>query len=131
MVEVLLHLWRGSSDYSQDDSYFGMVQQGSQDDASISVRGNGTFERFILRILDNTSTSLVTLDFLLNGVVQPNSRIQIISSGETGIFLPISQLPQPFFKDDLLVLRLTGLTGGPPPGGLVRGEISFDLKFTS
>lgn len=131
MVEILLHLWRGSGDYSVNDSYFGMMQQAIQDEASISLRGNGTFERFILRILDNTSTSLVTLDFLLNGIVQPNSRIQIISSGETGIFLPISQLPQPFFKDDLLVLRLTGMSGGPAPGGVIRAEISFDLKFTS
>ena len=126
MTDVLLHLWRASADYLTNNVFMGMIQQGAQNDATISARGNGTFERFILRILTNTSTDLVTLDFLLNGIVQPNSRIQILNVGETGIFLPISQLPQSFFKDDELVVRLTGISVGN-----IRAEIDFDLKFTT
>lgn len=126
MVEVLLHLWRASADYLSNNVFMGMVQQGSQADATIHARGNGTFGRFILRILDNTSTSIVTLDFFKNGILQPNSRIKINGVGQIGTFLPISQLPQSFLADDEIVVKLTGINVGG-----IRGEVSFDLRFTS
>jgi hypothetical protein len=125
MADILLHLWRTVGDFGTDNSFFGMTQGGVINDSNISARSSGTMERFILRILDNTSLSLVTLDFLINGIVIPNSQIQILGVGQTGTFLPISQLPVPFLTDDNLVIRLTGINVGA-----IRAEIDMDLKFT-
>jgi len=140
MGDVLLHLWRTILDATTNNSFFGMDQQRAVlKDAVISARSNGTFERFILRIVPdgspnfgsgNASNSIVTLDLLINGIVIPNSKIEIDFVGQTGTFLPISQLPVGFFKDDEIAVRLTGMSPvNPNPFPFVRMEIDFNLKF--
>lgn len=140
MGDVLLHLWRTIGDYGSNNSFFGMTKQAAAiKDANISARSNGTFERFILRIVPsgapnfptgNESASLVKLDLLINGIVIPNSHIEIDFIGQTGTFLPISQLPVPFLKDDDIAVRLTGMSPViPNPFPFLRAEIDFNLKF--
>jgi len=134
----LLYLMRLIGDFSQN-TFFGMTRGFGQAEATISARSNGTFERFILDIIPsgapnfpsgNTSGLLVTLDLLINGVVQINSRIIINSVGQTGTFLPTSQLAVPFLKDDDIVVRLTGMAAIPPAAfPFLRAEINFDLRF--
>jgi len=138
MAETLLNLQRIIGDFSQNE-FFGMTKGFGQAEATISARSNGTFERFRMIIVPsgapnfpsgNESNSLVTLDLLINNVVQPNSKIQITSIGQTGTFLPISQLPVGFLQDDDIVVRLTGMSAIPPsPFPFVRMEVNFDLKF--
>jgi len=138
MAPTLLNLQRVIRDFSQN-TFIGMTVNFGQAEATISARSNGTFERFIMRIVPsgapnfpsgNESNSLVTLDLLINNVVQPNSKIQITGIGQTGTFLPISQLPVGFLKDDDIVVRLTGMSPIPPaPFPFVRMEIDYDLKF--
>lgn len=127
MAETLLNLQRIVGDFGQSIQFFGMTRGFTQADATISARSNGTFQRFILNIIDNSSEGIVTLDFLKNGVVQPFSKIQINVIGQTGIFLPISQLAVGFLQDDDIVVRLSGISG--PPLARVRAEIDFDLQF--
>jgi len=127
MTDTLLNLQRIVGDFGQAIQFFGMTRGFGQNVANINARSNGTFQRFILRILDNTSEGIVTVDFLKNGVVQPNSKIQINVIGQTGIFLPISQLAVGFLQDDNIVVRLSGISG--PPLARIRAEIDFDLQF--
>jgi len=138
MTATLLSLQRIIRDFSQN-TFMGMTLNFGQAEATISARSNGTFERFIMRIVPsgapsfptgNQSNSLVTLDLLINGVVQPFSKIQITTIGQTGTFLPISQIPVGFLKDDDIVVRLTGMTPIPPATfPFVRMEIDYDLRF--
>ncbi len=127
MTDILLHLWRVSFRYSTASGPFFQMndtRQSARHRQEYFARGIGTADRFILRIYDNPSTSPMTWTFQVNGVIK--ATISILA-GQIGTFLPASQLPVPFAKDDLLVIGISGQAG---PDN-VRAEIDLDLKFTT
>ena len=110
MVEVLLHLWRASWFFSNNQHQMMDLTRFSEVEEEMFARGNGTMERFILRVHRNDSTSIVHLKFFVNG----NLLREIVLDGalQTGTFLPSNQLPLSFFKDDRLVMQFTGIATG-------------------
>ena len=126
MVEVLLHIWTASDDWSTNNQFLGMsMGRISELDQEIIARGNGTMERFFFRLADNNSTSLVHLKFFVNGDMKREIIIDSVGQGFQK-FLPANQLPLSFLKDDRLTLQWTGLVGTPP---IITAEIGFDLIF--
>jgi len=124
MTDILLHLWRTSRTFSTNNAHLMSSSAGfSESSQELFAPFVGSMERFILRLSTNPSTDLFTVTFKINGVVKRTIQVPLV--GQTGIFLPVNQLPLFFNREERLVMQITGISAGSFP----IWEIDCDLKF--